>query len=211
MNIIITDDHEIIREGLKKIISKHDDLKIVAEAASIGELEKSLENNRAELVILDISLPDKSGLDFVKDLKSRYPETKVLLFSIYPEEKFAKRAISIGADGYLSKSAKPSEIISAIRKIESGGKYLKTELIEKLFMLSNKTNVVTSHESLSNREFEVLRLLAKGNKITDIAESLGLSVNTIASYKARIQEKLNIKSTADLIRYAIDNDLVEKY
>ena len=211
MNIIITDDHEIIREGLKKIISKHDDLKIVAEAASVAELEKSLENNRAELVILDISLPDKSGLDFVKDLKSRYPEIKVLLFSIYPEEKFAKRAISIGADGYLSKSAKPSEIISAIRKIESGGKYLKTELIEKLFMQSNKTNVVTSHESLSNREFEVLRLLAKGNKITDIAESLGLSVNTIASYKARIQEKLNIKSTADLIRYAIDNDLVEKY
>ncbi|MCL6099047.1 MAG: response regulator transcription factor [Bacteroidetes bacterium] len=211
MNIIITDDHEIIREGLKKIISKHDDLKIVAEAASIGELEKSLENNRAELVILDISLPDKSGLDFVKDLKSRYPEIKVLLFSIYPEEKFAKRAINMGADGYLSKSAKPSEIISAIRKIESGGKYLKSELIEKLFMQSNKTNVVTSHESLSNREFEVLRLLAKGNKITDIAESLGLSVNTIASYKARIQEKLNIKSTADLIRYAIDNDLVEKY
>ncbi len=211
MNIIITDDHEIIREGLKKIIAKHDDLKIVAEAASIAELEKSLENNRAELVILDISLPDKSGLDFVKDLKSRYPEIKVLLFSIYPEEKFAKRAISIGADGYLSKSAKPSEIISAIRKIESGGKYLKSELIEKLFMQSNKTNVVTSHESLSNREFEVLRLLAKGNKITDIAESLGLSVNTIASYKARIQEKLNIKSTADLIRYAIDNDLVEKY
>ena len=211
MNIIITDDHEIIREGLKKIISKHDDLKIVAEAASIGELEKSLENNRAELVILDISLPDKSGLDFVKDLKLRYPEIKVLLFSIYPEEKFAKRAINMGADGYLSKSAKPSEIISAIRKIESGGKYLKSELIEKLFMQSNKTNVVTSHESLSNREFEVLRLLAKGNKITDIAESLGLSVNTIASYKARIQEKLNIKSTADLIRYAIDNDLVEKY
>ncbi len=211
MNIIITDDHEIIREGLKKIISKHDDLKIVAEAASVAELEKSLENNRAELVILDISLPDKSGLDFVKDLKLRYPEIKVLLFSIYPEEKFAKRAISIGADGYLSKSAKPSEIISAIRKIESGGKYLKSELIEKLFMQSNKTNVVTSHESLSNREFEVLRLLAKGNKITDIAESLGLSVNTIASYKARIQEKLNIKSTADLIRYAIDNDLVEKY
>ncbi|MCL4547720.1 MAG: response regulator transcription factor [Bacteroidetes bacterium] len=211
MNIIITDDHEIIREGLKKIIAKHDDLKIVAEAASIAELEKLLENNQAELVILDISLPDKSGLDFVKDLKSRYPETKVLLFSIYPEEKFAKRAINMGADGYLSKSAKPSEIISAIRKIESGGKYLKSELIEKLFMQSNKTNVAISHEILSNREFEVLRLLAKGNKITDIAESLGLSVNTIASYKARIQEKLNIKSTADLIRYAIDNDLVEKY
>lgn len=211
MNIAITDDHEIIREGLKKIISKHDDLKIVAEAANIQELEIILQKNQVELLILDISLPDKSGLDFVKGLKLRYPEIKVLIFSIYPEEKFAKRAINMGADGYLSKSAKPSEIIEAIRKIEKGGKYLKTELIEELFLRPDRFGVNSSHEILSNREFEVLRLLAKGNKITEIAESLSLSVNTIASYKTRIQEKLNIKSTAELIRYAIDNDLIEKY
>lgn len=211
MNIILTDDHEIIREGLKKIISKQSDLKVVAEAASITELEELLEDKQADLLILDVSLPDKSGLDFVKDLKTRFPEIKVLLFSIYPEEKFAKRAIDLGADGYLSKSAKPSEIISAIRKIESGGKYLKTELIEKLFLNGSKAGNSSAHEILSNREFEVLRLLAKGSKITEIAESLGLSVNTIASYKARIQEKLNIKSTAEMIRYAIDNDLIEKY
>ena len=211
MNIAITDDHEIIREGLKKVLTKHDDLKIVAEAASAEELSKVLDAKKIDLLLLDISLPGKSGLDFVKDIKLRYPEIKVLIFSIYPEEKFAMRAINMGADGYLSKNSKPSEIIDAIRKIEKGGKYLKSEIIEGLFLRPEKSVSDRSHENLSNREFEVLRLLAKGSKITEIAESLGLSVNTIASYKTRIQEKLNIKSTAELIRYAIDNDLVEKY
>ncbi len=209
MNIAITDDHEIIREGLKKVLTKHDDLKIVAEAASIEELEKIFEEKQIDLLILDISLPGKSGLDFVKDIKLRYPETKVIMFSIYPEEKFAVRAINMGADGYLSKNAKPSEIISAIRKIEKGGRYLKAEIIEDLILHPKSSDM--PHEKLSNREFEVLRLIAKGSKITEIAESLGLSINTIASYKTRIQEKLNIKSTAELIRYAIDNDLIEKY
>ena len=211
MNIALTDDHEIVREGLKKILSKQSDLNVVAEAASIKELESKLSEQQIDLVMLDISLPDKSGLDFIKDIKIRYTDLKILMFSIYPDEKFAKRAIKMGADGYLSKSAKPSEIINAIRKIEKGGKYMKYELLEELIFNPLKSNVAAKHEILSDREFEVLRLLAQGNKISKIAENLSLSVNTIASYKTRIQEKLNIKSTAELIRYAIDNDLVEKY
>lgn len=211
MNIALTDDHEIVREGLKKILSKQSDLNVVAEAASIKELESKLSEQQIDLVMLDISLPDKSGLDFIKDIKIRYADLKILMFSIYPDEKFAKRAIKMGADGYLSKSAKPSEIINAIRKIEKGGKYMKYELLEELIFNPLKSNVAAKHEILSDREFEVLRLLAQGNKISKIAENLSLSVNTIASYKTRIQEKLNIKSTAELIRYAIDNDLVEKY
>ncbi|MEW6506740.1 MAG: response regulator transcription factor [Bacteroidota bacterium] len=211
MNIAITDDHDIIREGLKKVLTKQSDLQIIAEASTIGELEKILEEKKIDLLMLDISLPDKSGLDFVKDLKLRYPDIKVLIFSIYPEGKFARRAINMGADGYLSKSSKPGEIINAIRKIERGGKYLKPEIIEDLIFRPNRSVGESAHEILSNREFEVLRLLAKGNKIIEIAESLCLSVNTIASYKTRIQEKLNLKSTAELIRYAIDNDLIEKY
>jgi len=211
MNIALTDDHEIVREGLKKILSKQSDLNVVAEAASIKELESKLSEQQIDLVMLDISLPDKSGLDFIKDIKIRYTDLKILMFSIYPDEKFAKRAIKMGADGYLSKSAKPSEIINAIRKIEKGGKYMKYELLEELIFNPLKSNVAAKHEILSDREFEVLRLLAQGNKISKIAENLRLSANTIASYKTRIQEKLNIKSTAELIRYAIDNDLVEKY
>lgn len=211
MNIAITDDHEIIREGLKKIIAKHNDLNIVAEASNVQELTTALDKNNVDLVILDISLPEKSGLDFIEDIKQRNPKIKILIFSIFPEEKFAKRALSMGADGYISKNAKPSEIIEAIRKIKSGGKYIKTELLEELFLRQAGAGLKTAHEILSNREFEVLRHLAKGRKIGEIAEILGLSVNTIASYKTRIQEKLNIKTTAGLIRYAIDNDLVEKY
>ncbi len=211
MNIALTDDHEIVREGLKKILSKQSDLNVVAEASSIKELESKLSEQQIDLVMLDISLPDKSGLDFIKDIKIRYTDLKILMFSIYPDEKFAKRAIKMGADGYLSKSAKPSEIINAIRKIEKGGKYMKYELLEELIFNPLKSIGSANHEILSDREFEVLRLLAQGNKISKIAENLSLSVNTIASYKTRIQEKLNIKSTAELIRYAIDNDLVEKY
>ncbi|MFA5804779.1 MAG: response regulator transcription factor, partial [Melioribacteraceae bacterium] len=124
MNIALTDDHEIVREGLKKILSKQSDLNVVAEASSIKELESKLSEQQIDLVMLDISLPDKSGLDFIKDIKIRYTDLKILMFSIYPDEKFAKRAIKMGADGYLSKSAKPSEIINAIRKIEKGGKYI---------------------------------------------------------------------------------------
>ncbi|HOI29294.1 MAG TPA: response regulator transcription factor [Melioribacteraceae bacterium] len=209
MNILITDDHEIIREGIKKILSRNEDLKIVAEASSVKEMEEIINNTQIDLLMLDISLPDKSGLDIVKDLKSRYPETKILVFSIFPEEKFAKRAINQGADGYISKNAKPSEIINAIRKIEKGGKYLNLEIMEELFLSSQKNRNALAHELLSNREFEVLRLLAQGKKITEIADSLSLSINTIASYKTRIQNKLNRKSTADLIRYAIDNNLIE--
>ncbi len=211
MNIIITDDHEIVREGLKKILSKQEDMKIAGEASNIMELQKLLSNKKADLVLLDISLPDKSGLDFVKDIKLHFPDVKVLVLSIYPEEKFAKRAIDLGADGYLSKGSKPSEIIEAIKKIEKGGKYLTSEAMEELFLRPGKSGSEASYKGLSNREFEVLRLLAKGSKIIEIASSLGLSVNTIASYKTRIQYKLNLKSTAELIRYAIDNDLVEKY
>lgn len=211
MNIVITDDHEIVREGLKKIISKQEDFKIVGEASNIFELERILTEKEVDLVTLDISLPDRSGLDFIKDIKLRFPEVKILILSIYPEEKFAKRAIDLGADGYLSKNSKPVEIVEAIRKIAKGGKYLTDEVIDGLLLLSDKKSSMDSYESLSNREFEVLRLLAKGNKLTEIAGSLGLSVNTIASYKTRILEKLNLKSTAELIRYAIDNDLIEKY
>ncbi len=211
MRIAITDDHEIIREGLKKVFSKQSDLSIVAEAASVTELENRLSEIQIDLIVLDISLPDKSGLDFIKDIKLRYPETKILMFSIYPDEKFAKRAIKMGADGYLSKNAKPNEIINAVRKIEKGGKYIKQELLEEYILQPDRSAADTPHDNLSNREFEVLRLMAKGKKISEIAESLSLSVNTIASYKTRLQEKLNLKSTAELIRYAIDNDLIEKY
>ncbi len=212
MNIAITDDHEIVREGLKKILSRQADMKIVAEAGSIRQLEDELERHDVDLVILDISLPDTSGLDAAKSIKMKYEDVKVLLFSIYPDEKFAGRALSMGVDGYLNKNAGVNEIIDAVRKVGSGRKYVKPELIDE-FLKNPKQNGSRHdpHEILSDREFEVLRLLAQGNRISRIAEILSLSVNTVETYKSRIHEKLNLRTTAELIRYAIDNNLVERY
>lgn len=208
MNIIITDDHKVVREGLKKIFSMTNDFNVIGEAASIAELQKLLEEKNPDLITLDISLPDRSGLDYVKDIKTQKPSVKILIFSIYPDDKFGHRAIAIGADGYLSKNADPNEIVLAIKKIIKGGKYLRQEVMEELLLGGiNSTNKLP-HEKLSDREFEVLRLLGQGNKLTTIAEQLNLSVNTVASYKSRIQEKLNINSTAALIKYAVENQLV---
>lgn len=208
MNIIITDDHKVVREGLKKIFSMHDDFRVVGEAASIAELQKLLKESSPDLITLDVSLQDRSGLDYVKDIKAQYPSVKILIFSIYPDEKFGHRAITIGADGYLSKNADPSEIVIAIKKIMKGGKYLKQEVMEEILLGGIDSINKLPYEKLSDREFEVLRLIAQGNKLTAIAEQLNLSVNTVASYKSRIQEKLNITSTAALIKYAVENQLV---
>ncbi|MFA7421522.1 MAG: response regulator transcription factor [Melioribacteraceae bacterium] len=208
MNIIITDDHKVVREGLKKIFSMNNDFQVIGEAASITELQKLLEEKSPDLITLDISLQDRSGLDYVKDIKALYPSVKILIFSIYPDEKFGHRAITVGADGYLSKNADPSEIVLAIKKIAKGGKYLKQEVMDELLLSGLNSINKLPHEKLSDREFEVLRLIGQGNRLTAIAEQLNLSVNTVASYKSRIQEKLNITSTAALIKYAVENQLV---
>lgn len=208
MRIIITDDHKVVREGLKKIFSINKDFEVVGEATSINELYNLLEKVEADLLTLDISLPDRSGMDSVKDIKTKYPALKILLFSIYPDDKFGQRALALGADGYLSKNADPAEIISAINKIARGGKYLKQEVLEEILIKGTNQAGVLPHEKLSDREFEVLRLIGQGHKLTAIAEQLNLSVNTVASYKSRIQEKMGIGSTAGLIKYAVDNKLV---
>lgn len=208
MNIIITDDHKVVREGLKKIFSMNDEFQVIGEAASITELQNLLEEKNPDLITLDISLQDRSGLDYVKDIKALYPTVKVLIFSIYPDEKFGHRAIIVGADGYLSKNADPSEIVLAIKKIAKGGKYLKQEVMDGLLLSGLNSLNKLPHEKLSDREFEVLRLIGQGIRLTAIAEQLNLSVNTVASYKSRIQEKLNITSTAALIKYAVENQLV---
>ncbi|MBX3006791.1 MAG: response regulator transcription factor [Melioribacteraceae bacterium] len=208
MKIIIADDHKVVREGLKKIFSMNEDFQVIGEAASIAELQKLLEDKTPDLITLDVSFPDRSGLDFIKDIKTQNQSIKILVFSMYPDENFGHRALAIGADGYLSKNADPSEIVLAIKKIIKGGKYLKQEVMEELLLSGMNSINKLPHEKLSDREFEVLRLLGQGNKLTAIAEQLNLSINTVASYKSRIQDKLNITSTAALIKYAVENKLV---
>ncbi|MCK9280590.1 MAG: response regulator transcription factor [Melioribacteraceae bacterium] len=207
MDIIITDDHRVVREGLAKIFSLHKEFNVIGEAASIGELFDLLEKQIPDIITLDISLPDRSGLDSIKDIKALYPSLKILVFSIYQDETFGHRSLLMGADGYMSKNAEPKEIISAINKIYAGGKHLKQEVLEDI-LLNNNSASEPLYKKLSDREFEVLRMIGQGEKLTSIADKLNLSVNTIASYKSRIQEKLNINSTAALIKYTIDNQLI---
>lgn len=207
MDIIITDDHKVVREGLAKIFSLHKEFNVIGEAASIGELFDLLENKVPDVITLDISLPDRSGLDSIKDIKARFPSVKIMVFSIYQDETFGHRSLLMGADGYLSKSADPKEIVSAIKKIYSGGKHLKQEVLEDI-LLNNNSATEPLYKKLSDREFEVLRMIGQGEKLTSIADKLSLSVNTVASYKSRIQEKLNLNSTAALIKYTLDNQLI---
>ncbi len=209
MNVLIVDDHELVREGLKKVLLKHSDIKLVGEATNGEELFDILREAEVSLVILDITLPGRSGLDLIHDLRSQYPKLHILILSMHPEERFALRALKAGASGYLSKDAAATELINAIRKISGGGRYISASLAEHLANNLDKDLGKLPHENLSNREFEILRLIGKGKSVGQIAEELMLSVNTITSYRTRMMEKMNFTSTAQIIRYVIEHNLVE--
>ncbi len=209
MKIVIVDDHELVREGLKKVLLKESDLKLVGEANSAAELFKVLHENEVDLVILDITLPGRSGLDIIADIKNINPHIRVLILSMHPEERFALRALKSGASGYLSKEAAAKELVNAVKKINSGGRYISSTLAEHLADSIDKEIDKLPHETLSNREFEIFRLIAKGKSVGQIAEELMLSVNTITSYRSRMMEKMNFSTNAEIIRYAIEHNLIE--
>jgi len=209
MKIIIVDDHELVREGLKKVLLKEPGIQLVGEASNTLELFKLLEETEVDLVVLDISMPGRSGLDIISELKNLNKHIRILILSMHPEERFALRALKAGASGYLSKEAAARELVTAIRKIMSGGRYVSANLADHL--LSNLDNDLGKlpHENLSNREFEIFRLIAKGKSVGQIAEELILSVNTITSYRSRMMEKMNFSSNAEIVRYAIEHKLIE--
>ncbi|NJD21503.1 MAG: response regulator transcription factor [Melioribacter sp.] len=209
MKIIIVDDHELVREGLKKVLLKEPGIQLVGEANNTLELFKLLEETEVDLVVLDITMPGRSGLDIISELKNLNDHIRILILSMHPEERFALRALKAGASGYLSKEAAARELVTAIRKIMSGGRYVSANLADHL--LSNLDNDLGKlpHENLSNREFEIFRLIAKGKSVGQIAEELILSVNTITSYRSRMMEKMNFSSNAEIVRYAIEHNLIE--
>ncbi len=209
MRIVIVDDHELVREGLKKVLLKEPGIQLVGEASNALELFKLLEETEVDLVVLDITMPGRSGLDIISELKSLNNRIRILILSMHPEERFALRALKAGASGYLSKEAAARELVTAIRKIMGGGRYVSATLADHL--LSNLDNDLGKlpHETLSNREFEIFRLIAKGKSVGQIAEELILSVNTITSYRSRMMEKMNFSSNAEIVRYAIEHNLIE--
>jgi len=209
IKIIAVDDHDLIREGFKKIIAREVDMRIVGEAKSAKEAFEILKIKYCDVLVLDISLPDKNGLDVLKELKPWYPDLAVLIFSMHPEERFAIRALQNGASGYITKGSAPDELVSAIRKVHFGGKYMTNSLAQIIAQDFVRDKKLISHEKLSDREFQILLLIGSGESVSNISAKLSLSVNTINTYRRRILEKMNMNTNADLIRYVIQNNLIE--
>jgi len=208
INIAIADDHVLIREGLKKILNAESDMKVVAEAINVVELFKALGRLAVNVVLLDISMPGESGLDALKELHQKYPRVPVLILSIHPEKRFAVRALKAGASGYIMKQSAVEELVQAIRKVVAGGKYVSAALAEQMATDLNVSDKPL-HETLSDREFQVMRLIAGGKKSHEIAEELSVSLSTVNTYRSRILEKMNMQSNVELARYAIENGLIE--
>lgn len=205
--IIIVDDHPIFRSGLKQIINNEPGMKVVGEAASAREVYGLLEKVEWNLIVLDISLPGESGLDILKELRYRYAKALVLILSNHPESQYGVRSLKAGASGYMTKEAVPRELVSAIRRILSGRKYIGSRLAEKLADSLDIHAGAPVHETLSDREFQVMRMLGSGKTVGEIAGELLLSVQTVSTYRSRIFKKMGIKNIAELTRYVIENRL----
>ncbi len=207
--ILIADDHVLVREGLKKVLTEENDLEVKSEAASGDEVLSIISKQKFDIILLDISMPGKSGLDILKAIKEIQPNIKILILSMHPEERFAVRALKLGASGYLTKQSAPEELVNAIRKLLNGGSYISSVLADKLAEEVKNGSKDNIHEKLSNREFEVFRLIATGKTVSQIAEHLSLSIPTVSTYRARILDKMDMKTNAEITYYAIHNGLVE--
>jgi len=209
MKILIADDHAVFRRGLKETIGEAFPKVTFGEAQTALEAVEGVRQQNWDIVILDISMPGESGLDILNDLKRLRPKLPILLLSMHPEEQYARRALKAGASGYLTKESVPEELKHAVRKIVAGGRYVSATLAEKLAYDLRSGVDVPVHELLSDREFQVLRMIASGKTVKQIADDVALSVKTVSTYRARILEKTGMRTTAELIRYAIQAQLVD--
>ncbi len=209
IKILIADDHAIVREGLKQIVAEESDMKVTGEAADASELFELLDKDSWEIVVLDINMPCKSGLEALKEMKTRNIKVPVLILSMFSEDQYGLRAIKAGAAGYLKKVSAPTELVSAIRKIVDGGKYISPTLAEKLADNFDVNNKKAPHQNLSDREYQIMCFISFGKSAEEIAQELTISIHTVYSYRNRILEKMHLKSNVELTQYAIQNKLIE--
>lgn len=206
---LIADDHAVVRQGLKQILGDTPEMVVAGEATTGQEVLDKVRAETWDVVVLDISMPDRSGLDVLKQLRSERPKLPVLVLSMHSEDQYAVRVLKAGASGYLTKDSAPDELVKAIRKVVGGGTYVSSFLAEKLAFEIGTDSSRLPHETLSDREFQVLRLIAAGESVTEIAAELYLSVKTVSTYRARLLQKMNLTTNAELMHYAMQNHLID--
>ena len=209
IRILLADDHKMFREGVRGLLEARSDMTVVGEAATGEEALAAATEHRPDVVILDVSMPGRGGLETVSELKRRNPKVRVLMLTVHPEDRFAVRCLKGGADGYMTKESAADELIGAIRKVFSGGKYVSPSLAESLVLSLERDFGAAPHETLSDREFQVMRMIASARTVSQIAEELCLSVKTISTYRSRILEKLGLRNNAEIMQYAMEQHLVE--
>lgn len=207
IRVFLADDHTLVRQGMRRLLQDEPDIEVVGEAADAADLFRLVSQVPTDVLVLDLSMPGLSGLEVLSELRKQRERPRILVVSMHPAERFAIRALQLGAAGYLTKERAADELVQAIRRIYQGGRYISTEVAELL--AENLGEIKAPHERLSHREMAVFTRLAAGQAVPDIAQELGLSVATIYTYRARILEKMDLKSNADLTRYALEHALLD--
>jgi two-component system, NarL family, invasion response regulator UvrY len=209
ISILIADDHALFREGLKQILARHKEIRVADEASNGSEALAHVMRGKYDLVLLDISMPGRGGLDILAEIRRERPDLPVLILSMHPEEQYAVRVIKAGAAGYLTKESAASDLIHAIKKVAAGGKYISPGVAERLADAIEHSHDGPSHLTLSNREFQVMKMLASGRTLKEIADELILSEKTITTYRSRILEKMQLRNNVELSRYAMKHGLLD--
>jgi len=209
IRIVIADDHAIVREGLKRIVTSAEDMTVVGEASNGMEVMRQVRESDFDVLVLDLSMPGRSGMELIKLVRSEKPKLRILVLSMHEELQYAVRSIKSGASGYLTKESAPTQLMQVLRKIAAGGAFISTGVAEQLALGSMLGSTSAAHEKLTDREFEVFRLIAIGMSVTDIAGRLNLSAKTISTHKANLMQKMNLQNQSELIRYAIKHGVTE--
>ena len=209
IKVVIVDDHAILRRGLTQIIAESDDMEVVAEADSSAAAMRLLREHPCNVLLLDVTLPDRNGVETLKLVRKEFPKMQVLMLSMHPENQYAVRALKAGAAGYLTKQSAPAQLVSAIRQVHQGRKYVTPAVAEELAQNVDRDADQPLHQALSNREYQTMCMIASGKSLTDIAHQMSLSVKTVSVYRARVLEKMRLKNNAELTHYAIRNQLVQ--
>jgi two-component system invasion response regulator UvrY len=209
IRVLVVDDHPVVRKGLIQILIEDPNVEAAVEADSAGELLRLVREEEWDVVVLDITLPDRSGLEALKDIKAMRPELPVLILSMHPEDQYALRVLKAGAAGYINKESAADVLVNAVKKVVGGGKYVSPSMAEKLATVVGSDYDVQPHERLSDREFQVMCMIASGKRLKEIGEELCLSVKTVSTYRTRVLEKMDMESNAELTYYAVKNGLIE--